>query len=284
MRYLVALSSIPARNACRCGMISFLAIFLSASLAATPAPAEFTVADFVAMPTSTYTPEFIWTGSELYASYGAIGTNFGIPNSGDGELDVSLQHSPGLIVQTPFLVNGIPGGVVTGNNTTAFYDATLLLTGSGVPIHGLAADGNAVVAGNLVVQPLAGGDFQIWSTDPFEAVDEENPVLLLSGTISDASIVGIRNSSVGSVLSATVTYTDGAILDAIDLGSITGNFTWSLSLISGKFSVNSTTHQLNTFEANGTGQFDAVPEPGSFALLCIGGLGLAGYALRRRHG
>ncbi len=126
-----------------------------------------------------------------------------------------------------------------------------------------------------VIQPLTGGTFTIYNTD--------GSTLLLGGTIGDAMISGIVGSSAGSVLSATVTYTDGAILNAAGYSTLTGDFSWSLQSVTSLFSIDSVTHYLSEFHANSTGQFSAVPEPGTLALLSAGGLGLAAWAWRKRR-
>ena len=140
--------------------------------------------------------------------------------------------------------------------------------------------------GMYVIQELTGGQFRIWSTDP-AATPEHDPTMLLAGTIDTAAIAGILHSDTGAVLSAEVTYTGGLIYQAaleqyFALG-ITGGFSWSLLDIDQPLSV--TNDMLDSFKANGAGQFSGIadpeiPEPTTMALL-----GSAAWvlAIRRRR-
>lgn len=254
-----------------------LAACLTASLFAATAHAG-VIADFIPGPASPVLPEFIWTGSELISGAGAFGTNFGTAGAGDGQLPESQQAQPGLIVTTPFAIPGLPGSVISGSTTT-FYDATLQIIPPGPGPLGLPASGPASIAFGQVIQPLGGGMVRIWSTDPAELAgpDTENPILLLEGVITSATIAGLPGTSTGAVLSASVFYTSGAILQAAGLQGVSGDFSWSLLDILPPLGI-SGQGTLIPFEANAVGQFSAVPEPASLSLLAVGALTL----LRRR--
>jgi len=293
VKFLVATKSISVRDLRRWKFLCFTAILLGTFLVASSSSAGYiTLVDsFAPLPPSPHVYEMIWNGSELYEGPGAIGTGFGTGGPGDGQQPMNLQFVPGLLVQTPFVIHGILGSVinlVSLPNSTAFFDATLDIIPVGGAHWGIPATGPATITNlgsgiSVILQPLGRAAFEIWSTDPVEASgDVENPVLLLAGMIEKAAITSFFGTPVGAVLSADVTYTGGAILDAAGFDEVKGGFSWTL-LSTPIFSVNPVTKYLAAFEANATGQFYAVPEPGTLALLCIGGLGLAGYAWRKRR-
>ena len=232
--------------------------------------------DFLPQPASDDMPEFKWDGTTLTSGPGAFGTNFGVPGPGDGDELPEDQDVPGLQIVTPFVIGGQPGGVVnTDAGSTTFYDVTLDITTSHLATNEY---------GFYVVEELTGGQFEIWSTDPADdpGADVENPILLLAGLIDTAMIAGILHSDAGAVLSAEITYTDGRIYQAAQamfgIQEITGSFSWSLLDINSPLSV--TNGLLDSFEANGTGQFSGVPEPATMVLLVSGACMLA---IRRRR-
>ncbi len=291
MKTIGSTGSILVRNMRRWKYFSITAILLGTFLVASTALAgSITLVDsFAPLPVSPYIHEMIWTGSELYEGPGATGTGFGTGGSGDGEQDPTVQFSPGLVVQTPFVIGSIPGSIqntVSLPYSTIFFDATLdiIPTVSGATM-GIPAAGLAVIYGNVIIQPLGSADFKIWSTDPAEisGPDVENPTLLLAGTIESATITCLLGSSTGSTLSADVTYTGGAILEAAELGvGVKGQFSWSLLGATPLFSVGADGY-LAPFAANATGHFNAIPEPGTLVLLGFGAIGLAAYAWRKRR-
>jgi len=179
------------RNICLSAAIAAVALF------AVPTAQAALLVDFMPEPASPLAPEFIWDGTSLTVGPGAVGSGFNNPNPGDGESAPQNQDVPGLEVVTPYEIGGVPGGVVNAvAGSTTFYDTTL-------EISPLAADGApGVMFGVFVAQKLQGGVFNIWSTDPVDVPETDNPVLLLSGTIASASIAGILGSSTGAVLSA----------------------------------------------------------------------------------
>lgn len=248
------------------------------------APANVLIATFQPEPASANSPEFIWGGGpnnlipEFYTGPGAIGTGFGVPGPGDGQLPSGQQAAPGLLVVTPYNIPGIPGGInsVAG---TSFYDATLKIIPISPATLGFQPSGLAAAFAGLVYQPLGSARFEIWSTDPVEAAtDIENPVLLLSGLAQTAEIKGLAGATSGLTLSATLTYDGGAILAAAGLTSATGSFSWSLLDANPPLGISPSTGYLIPFSANGSGQFDMVPEPASLALLALTALPM----LRRR--
>jgi len=230
--------------------------------------------DFLPQPASDDIPEFVWDGEYLTVGPGAVGTGIGDPNTpGDGHLPPELQAAGGLQITTPFVIPGLPGGEVrTVSGTTDFYDVTLEL-------EPLGGDGPpAVLGGAFVTQPLLGGRFNIWTTDPVNAgtpVDPEvnDPVLLLSGTIANAAITGLVGTQTGAILSANVSYDDGAIRDAAAAafgpGPLVGSLSWTLLDIEPALLISD--GQLAPLHSDATGQFSGVvvPEPAALGLLCV---------------
>jgi hypothetical protein len=285
MRTLIGRECLCARMVRRWRLIAGAAVLLAASLAAASASAELMLADFVAQPPSPSLYELVWNGSVLDEGPGAKGNGYG-SGGGDGNLLSNLQTAPGLLVQAPYSISGLPGGVVDTTaipQSTYFSDATLILSpvgggSGGIPQNG-AAQTTTIGSMTIVSQPLGSGQFQVFTTDL------GNPILLLAGSIESAAITGILGSASGSVLSAQVTYTGGAIWTAAGSPQ-TGEFSWSMEGVTPHFSKSVTSGFLAPFSANGTGQFtaaDPVPEPGTLVLLSIAGLGLAGFVCRRRR-
>lgn len=262
-------------------------VLATAALALLTGPAiAGVIADFEPQPASPNLPEFGWTGTEFITGVGTIGDGFGAPGAGDGDLPVGSQAAPGLTVTTPFTIPGVSGGTVnTATGGTTFRNATLQIIPISPAVAGFAGSGPAAVFYGNVVQPLGAAIFRLWSNDLAEAVaDIENPVLLLEGIAQDGTITGIQNSNTGGTLSATVTYTSGAILQAANWPHATGEFSWSLLGISPVLSINGLTGMLNPFTANGVGQFSGfyqVPEPATIGVLLIGGV-LTAMRRRRR--
>jgi len=224
------------------------------------------LADFIPQPASPGIPEFTWDGSALHNAAGASGTGV-------------LNSPTGLQVTTPLVVPGIPG---SDPSQSTFYDCSLWILVGGDPSQGIPAGGPAtvvtVVPGLMfvVAQPLAAAEFQVWSHDP-----GTGSVLLLAGDFEDAVIAGLLGSSTGTTLSATVTYTGGAILTYSGLSHpITGEFSWSLLDIVPPLAIGQNGF-LVPFDANATGQFSGVPEPATLAMLALGGLALLARRWRK---
>ena len=61
-------------------------------------------------------------------------------------------------------------------------------------------------------------------------------------------------------------------LAAAGLETVPGDFSWSLLDIAPPLVINPQTGFLTDFEANGVGQFSAIPEPATLSVLLAGGL------------
>jgi hypothetical protein len=295
-KYLVA--HVPTRNlrARRKSVVALwcIALVTSTLVFVSSAPAEL-IATFQPQPISSTLTDVIWNQGQLYQGPGAIGTNYNY-GAGDGQLPVDQQMPPGLTIETPFVVSGLPGGTIdSGNNSTTFDDATLLILPTGSNIYGLPAVGSAQSPGaGLFYQQLGGGNIQIWTTDLTAPVNGSyQGTLLLGGSITNAVIDGLVGSGAGSVVSANITFTSGAILDVAEglpIGSTSvtaqsGQMSWSLVNASPAFSV--TGGILAPFQAQATGQFNAtvVPEP-ALAMEVLSGCALAllaGWQLQQRR-
>src|SRR5204863_9227441 len=86
-----------------------------AVLAAPVVACAATIVDWKPGPTSVGIPEFSWTGFQLVGAPG-------ITSNGDGTLPRPTQTAPGLDMETPFIIPGVPGSVIDPvANTTLFY-------------------------------------------------------------------------------------------------------------------------------------------------------------------
>ena len=248
---------------------SFTAIAVSLALCSFVSAS--TIVDFKPLPISPTDPEFQFSRA-LGSGIPAFRTAFGAIGNADGTLPLVNQTPGGLLVETPFLIGGIPGSQFTAGSTL-FSDSTLEFT------SGLVASGPAVNAG-VFVQPLSSGAFILYSTDP-DGPGVLLPTLLLSGSITNASYVtGLGNA--GATFNALgVTYTGGVIYNALlsSGGSAIGNsMSISMTDVAPPFAIANDGY-LGDFTANGTGLFNAVPEPSSLALFVMA---LGTLVLRRR--
>lgn len=213
---------------------------------------------FDPLPITNGVPEVTFGGSPK-----ALDDAAGFHGSGVGGTN-------GVQLQTPLAVTSVPGFEVLSNNGTRFTDVSLTLTG-------FQATTPAVNFLGLIGQSLSDGTFKFTSSAASGAAD------LLSGTVTISGISAIGGSDTGSVLSATVTYTSGAIynaLVAIPGATLTGSLSFTLLDASPSFSVGND-NILSAFVANVNGQFSTpvIPEPAGLAMLAPAGLLLA----RRRR-
>jgi hypothetical protein len=223
-------------------------------------------------PLSDPAPGFIWNGTTLTAGAGMFSNGDGNNEAPGGN---GVFSKPGLRTSVAFLLNGVSSSSVNALTTT-YFDTSM-------NISGLAASGNAGNFGGLLVQNLSSGTFTITSSSDTTG----GPVVLLSGTITNATLTGINNSNTGSVISATVTYTDGIVFDALVAGGLntSGDTSWSLVDINPVLSIDPVTHHLAAFSSNSSGLFSTdavrlVPTPAALpaGLAMLGGLA----AMRRK--
>jgi hypothetical protein len=231
---------------------------VSLCLSAAAASAS-TIVDFKPSPVSATVPEFQFShalGGGVPVFRGALGST----SNNDGNLPIPNQTAPGLDAETPFILAG-PGALndlIAG--TTHFLDASLQFNA------GLQANAPAVFSFGTFTQPLSPGSFQLLSTGPA-------PVLLLSGNITNATFLSGVGDAGAAFNASGITYTGGIIFNAmVSNGVPTTNNSMSISLldVSPNFGIGNDGF-LNDFTANGTGQFNVIPEPASLSLLALSG-------------
>jgi hypothetical protein len=223
-------------------------------------------------PISDPAPGFQWDGVKLTAGPGMFSNGDGNNQAPGGN---GVFSKPGLRTSVAFLLNGVSSSHATATSTT-FFDTSMSVTG-------LAAVGNAANFGGLLVQSLGSGTFTFTSSNDTVG----GPVVLLTGTITDASLSGISASNTGSVISATVTYTSGLIFDAMVSNGFdtVGSASWSLVDINPVLKIDPVSHLLAAFSSNSSGLFAAevigntpsIPSPAALpaGLALLGGLALA---------
>jgi len=208
---------------------------------------------------------------------------------------VSLEIK-GVSVTTPLSITA-PGATALTSGGTRFDDVSFVLTG-------LGAIGPAQESGAAISQPLGRPTptdpvpmLQLFSADPDGATGPQQPTLLLSGFISDASLTALDHLVTSAVLSARILYAGGALYTPLKSNGVStsGNLSWALqdltNLVTGQhaLSVDTTTTYLAPFEASASGVFYAppgidirprpIPEPASAAAIAL----LAIPALLRRR-
>ena len=254
------------------------------------------IATFEPQPASPGVAELIWNQNQLYEGPGTKGTGWGSGpggsyGAGDGQLPVSSQFPGGLTIKTPFLISGLPGGVPNqSNGSTSFYDTTLLVLPTDGNVYGLPAVGTTsttIVPGVpgvvLFSQLLGAGDFQVWTTCPTAA--PYTPTLLLGGTINNAVITGLLGSSSGSVISANITFSSGAILDAAGGQPGTGQLSWSLLDADPLFQISARNANSRQFRGRRHGPVRPVRNRGSRSTLKLIPIALLGFwQWQRRKG
>lgn len=225
--------------------------------------------DFKPDPTSAGHPEMVFNGTSLTAGNGATGNN-------------DPTTAGGLRIGTPYVIPTTGIGGTVNNGTTSFEDVSLVL--SGLNASGPASITTIAPGVILLAQTLdgSGGSFALRSSG---AAPED----LLVGRITRAFLTGIQGSPTGSVISAEVEYTDGLVYDQLIANGLptTGSVSWSLLDIGTSLGgldglqLDLTTGSIAPFQANAVGIFsNVIPEPGTVAMLGIGGLLLA--ARRRK--
>ncbi len=254
--------------------IRFAAIAAVLSLCAWSSAA--TIVDFKPLPVSPTTPEFVFSRA-LGGGIPVFREGPGSTGNADGVLPLVNQTPGGLLVETPFVIFGVPGSQLAATSTL-FFDSTLTFTG------GLQANAPALNAGGAFIQQLSPGSFDLLSTDP-DGIGPLLPQLLLRGNINSASfIVGAGDS--GAVFNASgINYTGGLIFNALAAaGGSLNNNSMSISMVdvAPPFGIAGDGF-LNDFNTNATGLLNAtdlgVPEPASMTLVLLA----AGAFLFRRR-
>jgi len=240
------------------------------------------IVSFAASPTDPTLPDIQLTGTGAGKS---LTTGFGFTSNGDGLLPPAAQTSPGVDIFTPFTIP-VPGSVVHPGGQTDIYDSSISITN--LVVSGLAAPDPLFPT--LLVQGYAGNGTLSAAFTIFSTPAGGGPVLLLSGTLANATLTGLAGTTATSVLSGTVTYTGGVIDTALLAAGYSQNGgDMSLSLTSLTDPTTGNPEGLSiagdgyiaNANASATGLFDAAatPEPASLALVAMAALPL----MRRRR-
>jgi len=157
-----------------------------------------------------------------------------------------------LTGSTLIAVNGLGGGLITGNNLGTVTFSTGALTGGSLQMGGtFAAGGSFIITGNGSGIP--------------------------SGTIFNGSFTGPVTWTLITLANGTHNYTlTGSLSGTWYNGSTISGATVQLTINTGKGFFNGT-----TTISSGDTNFTTVPEPGTLGLLGAGLVGVGGFARRK---
>jgi hypothetical protein len=214
--------------------------------------------------------------SQLYA-----GTIIKLTLGDDDAPDIEFSGGVGGILRTTD-DSHVSGSTGDQNTAVEFLDvldsqaADILTDTASFTLDGLLVDGPAnVLGGFFVVQEFTGGTLSLY--------DAAN-TLLLSGTLNDSALAGVLGppAAAGVITTTFGEFTGGTLAGFLDPDSL--SLSISLANINDGAGLSVTSDVLNAFEADATAIIgaDPVPEPGSVALLLIGGLFVTGSARFRR--